>query len=269
MPYQDQNLAYNAVGNPMPQRDASGWLVSPWGNSGGSAATEPTLTSYGISQAAQVNAQNRQAQTQANQARLGTAGVALQSTLLGNAQRKASGLLDPETEQMLRQGIAASGVSSGMGVDSANLASAYRRALGLDINAIQGQALNEYSQLTADNPGAQVVGVQSFLTQPATQAPSYAPSRGGGGGGGYAPAAAAAPVDPFGGYGGSGGWSTASTNPYTDVSGVYTPPANAASQNVNPFDVTTNDYGIPSYWPAANAGGGNTYQDWVDTFGGG
>ena len=237
------------------------------GQPGAPSSTQPTLTPYGQMTAQQVNAQNRALQTQANQNRLGPSGVALQSTLLGNTQRKASGLLDPEIEQMLQQGIASSGVSRGMGVDSANLASAYRRALGLNINTIQEQALSDYSQLTADNPGAPVVGAQNFLTQPTTATASGgAALRGGSGGGGGGAAPTTPAVDPFGGYGGTAASALGgSFNPYTDVSGVYSPPADAASQNVNPF--ATNDYGIQNYWPAATAGGGNSYQDWADTFG--
>jgi hypothetical protein len=277
------------------QPGSGGSMSFPGGGGGNTGTYNPQLTSYGINTASQVNAQNRYAQTLANQNRLGPSGVALQDTLIGNAQRKASGLLDPETEQMLRAGIASSGVSSGMGVDSANLASAYRRALGIDINAVEGQALTDYSQLTGDNPGAPVVGAQSFLTQPNTGGGAPA-VRGGGGGGGAGPAAPS--VDPFGAPGGGGYSGAVTTNPYTDVSGIYNPSPNATSRDINPFDpyagmdyfsgtpAQSSPFGsMPNYNAAPNfptgaptiananampggAGGGQTYEDWANTFGG-
>jgi hypothetical protein len=245
------------------QPGSGGSMSFPGGGGGGGGVYNPQITSYGINTASQVNAQNRYAQTLANQSRLGPSGVALQDTLVGNAQRKASGLLDPETEQMLRAGIASSGVSSGMGVDSANLASAYRRALGIDINAVEGQALTDYSRLTGDNPGAPVVGAQGFLTQPNTGGGAPAVRGGGGGGGSASPATA--PADPFGVPGGGGYSGAGPTNPYTDVSGVYSPSGNVTSQNVNPFDpyagmdyfsgtsAQANPFGsMPNYNPPGN-----------------
>lgn len=147
-----------------------------------------------ISVANRVNAANRTAQQQANEARLGPQGVATQATLLENAQREAQGLLDPQTEAMLQQSIAESGAASGFGVDSANLASAYRRALGLDITATEQAGQKNYLDLLAANPSAPIFDLQAFLTNPGQYANVAAntpttpdPTSTGAGGGGVTP----------------------------------------------------------------------------------
>ena len=230
----------------------NGWWNN-YGRSSGPAGQNPSASA--VQTAAQVNAQNIAAQTQANQARLGPSGVALQSTLLGNAQRQAEGLLDPETEQMLREGIASSGVSSGMGVDSPNLASAYRRALGLDIKDVENQGLQAYNQLTSDNPGAQVFGVQNLLTQPERTSTSAPSIRGGGGGGAAATPTYTAPAVAYGG----GYPSPESSAPY-DYSNPFSAEANDSSLFWTGQDFT-NLFGDPyaesslSYAPTGGGGG--------------
>lgn len=249
----------------------NGWRQQNSGSTRG--YQEPTLSSYGLNTAAQVNQANLGYQTQANQNRLGPSGVALQNTLLGNAQRGAQGLLDPVEEANLRRNIVSSGVSNGFDPSSAAIASAYNYATGQSRQALQDKSYQQYLGLTGANPGAQVVGAQNFMAQPATYSGGSTPRGGGGGGGGGGVRTPAAPeVDPFGGYGGSragagdvsGGGDVNPFQPYNQ--GIYTPQSNAVSQDV-PSYTSTNDYGIPSYWSAANAGGGQTYQDWVNVFG--
>ena len=176
---------------------------------------------YNIQLSELVNQTNRAAQSAANAARLGPQGQEVQKTLLTNAQREAEGLLDPETEQMLRAGIAERGGASGMGVDSPNLASAYRRALGLDITATEAAGQQQYLGLLAANPSAPIYSPSSGFITPGqyasvaeAQAAASAPapvsvSRGGGGGGGggrYIPSAAEYNTVPYGGgYPGAGG----------------------------------------------------------------
>ena len=120
--------------------------------------------------ATQINTQNQAAQQAANAGRLGPQGQATQAAALNNAQRETEGLLDPATEAMLQQGIAESGTASGMGVDSANLASAYRRALGLDITATEQAGETSYLNLLAANPSAPIFGEENLLVSPAQPA---------------------------------------------------------------------------------------------------
>src|ERR1019366_9424518 len=110
-----------------------------------------------------INATNQAAQQSANAGRLGPQGVATQNSLLTNAQNQAQGLLDPQTEQMLQQGIGAGGNASGMGVDSANLAASYRRALGQTINSTEQQGQTNYLNLLSACPSAAVHAMSGQL----------------------------------------------------------------------------------------------------------
>ena len=209
-------------------------ITNPYGvgssayNLAGNTANSNLAASGSMIQLADIiNATNRAAQTAANNARLGPQGVDTQNTLLTNAQQEAQGLLDPQTEQMLQQGIAAQGNASGMGVDSANLAAAYRRALGQTINTTEQQGQSNYLALLAANPSAPIYDMSGQLVSPATYASTAAanlPSTGtGGGGGGGTRIGGGNPVGatpaqnnnvPYGGGypGGAGQYSTAPTS---------------------------------------------------------
>lgn len=132
--------------------------------SGGAAAAVPTEAArasarampYNVSLVESINAVNRAAQEAASAARLGPTGQEIKETALGNISRSAAGLLDPQTEAMLQSGIAQYGAASGMGVDSANLAAAYRRALGRTIEEQQAGAESRYLAMLAGEPVAPV-----------------------------------------------------------------------------------------------------------------
>jgi hypothetical protein len=115
-----------------------------------------------------INSLNEASQQQLNASRLGPQGQQIQGTLLENIQAGASGLLDPTTEQMLRQNLASSGAAGGFGVDSANLASAYTRALGLDIADREAQAQKDYLAMLEQNPSAPLYDASKLLVSPET-----------------------------------------------------------------------------------------------------
>lgn len=193
-----------------------------------------------------INATNQAAQQSANAGRLGPQGVATQNSLLTDAQNEAQGLLDPQTEQMLQQGIAAQGNASGMGVDSANLAASYRRALGQTINSTEQQGQTNYLALLAANPSAPIYDMSGQLVSPATYASTAAANMpaattgatGGGGriGGGnpLTPTAAQSNTVPYG-----GGYAGIATTPIGFASG-NTSDYNAGGSSV--FGTTSNGY---------------------------
>ena len=199
-----------------------------------------------------INATNRAAQTAANNTRLGPQGVATQNNLLTNAQKESAGLLDPQTEQMLQQGIAAGGNASGMGVDSANLAASYRRALGQTINSTEQQGQTNYLDLLAANPSAPIYDMSGQLVTPATYASTAAANMpaattgatGGGGsiGGGnpLTPTAAQSNTVPYG-----GGYAGIATTPSGLAPGI---PIATTPSGLAP--------GIPSDY---NAGGSSVF----------
>lgn len=117
-----------------------------------------------------VNATNRAAQQAANASRLGPQGQQIQQNLMTNAERASAGLLDPQTEQMLRSGIAASGQYRGFGVDSPALAAAYRRALGQDITGTEQLGQQNYLQLLAANPSAPIYDAGNMVITPSQYA---------------------------------------------------------------------------------------------------
>jgi hypothetical protein len=244
-----------------------------------------------------INAQNEAQQQMLNNARLGPQGVETQNYLLENANREAQGLLDPSTEQMLQQGIAAQGNASGMGVDSANLASAYRRALGLDINATEQQGQTNYLGLLAANPSAPLYDMSGQLVSPALYektAADQANAQGGGGSGGTSSGGSGPRIiggaNPVGNTpaqnntvgAGSGNYSTAAPTAKTptgwspDTYSNYTPGGSSVFGNidtgngnsVDPFDPSGGlanpfgsmpDYSNPGYDPiAAGLGQGLT-----------
>ena len=123
---------------------------------------------YNVQLSNTINAQNQAMQQQANASRLGPQGQQTQQNLLDVAQNQSQGLLDPATEQMLQAGIAANGMASGMGVDSPNLASAYRRALGQDISTTEAQGQSNYLALLAANPSAPIYDMSGQLVSPQT-----------------------------------------------------------------------------------------------------
>jgi hypothetical protein len=237
-----------------------------------------------------INAQNESQQQMLNNARLGPQGVATQANLLNNAEKESQGLLDPSTEQMLQQGIAAMGESSGMGVDSANLASAYRRALGLDINTTEQQGQTNYLGLLAANPSAPLYDMSGQLVSPATyaqtaesQAALQAANNTGTGGGGARIVGGSNPAgrtaaESNTGMGGSGNYSTTGPVAKTPVTATdtyapvtwdnYTPGGSSVfgginiggGNSVDPFDPTGGlanpfgsmpDYSSPGYDPIA------------------
>jgi hypothetical protein len=236
-----------------------------------------------------INAQNEAQQKILNDARLGPQGVDTQNALLDNANREAKGLLDSSTEQMLQQGIAAEGNASGMGVDSANLASAYRRALGLDINTTEQQGQTNYLGLLAANPSAPLYDMSGELVSPAlyekTAADQANAQAGGGGtaagGGGSRIVGGANPVgrspaEANTGMGGSGNYPTTATTAKTpsawspDTYTNYTPGGSSpfglidigGGNTVDPFDPSGGlaqqfgsmpDYSSPGYDPIAAA----------------
>lgn len=224
------------------------------------AQSNLAATPYNVQLADIINATNRAAQQASNAGRLGPQGQQIQSNLLGNLEKQSAGLLDPQTEAMMRGSIAQGGQASGMGVDSANLAAAYRRALGQTIEKTQGQAQQGYLGLLAANPGAPIYNMGETIMSPATYgsianaeasrnlqaqlaqqelAYKYAALNSGGGGGGrggggggYVPSAAQYNSIPAGtSFGGSGGGSfdapaVAESNPFAPAqyeSPFYTP----------------------------------------------
>ena len=309
--------------------DPYGLGSSAYNLAGNTAASNLAGSGSMIQLADIINATNRAAQTAANNSRLGDAGVATQNNLLTNAQNESQGLLDPQTEQMLQQGIAAQGNASGMGVDSANLAASYRRALGQTINSTEQQAQTNYLALLAANPSApiydmsgQLVSPQTYSNTAANQAALAASGGGGASGGGrvgggnpLTPTAAQANNVPSGGgYAGAGNsagtWVNAPVGYQQwqqtgDASGIdysnpfiYTSPSGSTLDwtGLSAGDVGLGDIGSPAYtgtttgnlgdfgfgdWyqPTApqqdyspivsgDSGGGLTYDDWVNTFGG-
>lgn len=144
--------------------------VNPGSIPANNAAANLAATPYNVQLADIINATNRAAQEASNKARLGPQGEQIQSNLLGNLEKQSAGLLDPQTEQMLRAGIAQSGAYTGMGVDSANLASAYRRALGQTIEGTEANAQNQYLALLAANPSAPIYDMGNTVMNPATYA---------------------------------------------------------------------------------------------------
>ena len=202
-----------------------------------------------------INATNQAAQQSANAGRLGPQGVATQNSLLTNAQNQAQGLLDPQTEQMLQQGIAAQGNASGMGVDSANLAASYRRALGQTINSTEQQGQSNYLGLLAANPSAPIYDMSGNLVSPQTYASTannqaaLAASGGGaatgggriGGGSPLTPTAAQSNTVPSGGgYAGGAGQYAATPIGYTgDTSTIdYSNPFTYTSPSGSTLDWT-------------------------------
>lgn len=213
--------------------------------------------------ATRINQFNQNAQTQANQARLGPQGVATQATALENAQREAQGLLDPETESMLQQGIAESGIGSGMGVDSANLASAYRRALGLDIAATEALGQKNYLDLLAANPAAPLFDFGGLLTTPQNQPD---PSAGGGTGTGSGTGG-----DSTGTGGTTGGGATPSSAGALrrSASPLIATPAqsNASTGGAGYPSPAAINYGTPFVATTPGATLDWSGQDWGDLFG--
>lgn len=120
-----------------------------------------------------VNAINRAAQQAANMSRIpGEANLEALSSV--NIERGLQGLVDPTTEAMLRSNIAAQYGRGGFGVDTPALSSAYHRALGLDIAALQEQAQKDLTAAVARNPAAPIVDASSFLVNPQTYAAAAA-----------------------------------------------------------------------------------------------
>lgn len=116
-----------------------------------------------------VNSINRAAQQAANVSRIpGEAGLEQLSS--ENIRRGLQGLVDPTTEAMLRSDIAARYAGAGFGVDTPALSSAYHRALGLDVAALQEQAQRDLTAAVARNPAAPIVDASSFLVDPRTYA---------------------------------------------------------------------------------------------------
>ena len=224
-----------------------------------------------------INATNRAAQTAANDARLGPQGVATQNNLLTNAQNESAGLLDPQTEQMLQQGIAAGGNASGMGVDSANLAASYRRALGQTINSTEQQGQTNYLNLLSANPSAPIYDMSGQLVNPQTYAgvansQANLAAGGGSGGGGGGRVGGGNPV----------GNTPAQNNNVPSGGGYAGPSGNQGSTSVNGQPVTGGvqynpdgsvNYNTPWTYQTANAGTGNgaslvwSGQDWTGLFG--
>lgn len=176
-----------------------------------SRTAESNLASmpYNQSVADLVNAANRSAQTAANAARLGPAGQAVQTQLLGNAGAEAAGQVSPSTISMLQQGAAERGVAGGFGPNSPNMNASYLRALGLTSEGLQQQALGNYATLTNLNPGAPIYSAGTNLVTPGQYA-SVANSQTGTGGGsaprvsfpsGVGGAAPVTGTSPTGGYG--------------------------------------------------------------------
>ena len=137
---------------------------------GNTALSNLGAAGYNVQLSNLINAQNQAMQQQANASRLGPEGQQTQQNLLDVAQRQSQGLLDPATEQMLQAGIAANGMATGMGVDSQNMASAYRRALGQDINATKSQGQSNYLARLAANPEAPLYDMSGQLVSPSTYA---------------------------------------------------------------------------------------------------
>lgn len=150
-----------------------GYGYDPYGG-GGAAATLPSNTAKSnlgaasdITQLTQlINQLNAANQKALNESRLGTQGQQIQANLLANTERESAGLLDPQTEAMLQQGIAQGGAADGFGVDSTNLAAAYRRALGETIEGTEAQAQKQYLDLLAANPSAPLYNASESLVTP-------------------------------------------------------------------------------------------------------
>ena len=136
----------------------------------GTAQSNLAAAPYNVQLADIINATNRAAQQSANNARLGPQGQQIQSNLMTNAERASQGLLDPQTEAMLQQGIAARGQAAGFGVDSANLSAAYQRAIGDSIGQRQALGQQNYLDLLRENPSAPIYGMQEGNINPQTYA---------------------------------------------------------------------------------------------------
>lgn len=274
-------LDYNAVGNLIPQRDASGWMSSPWQDS--SSAFQPSATSnaynlagntarsnlaatpYNTQLADVINATNQAAQQSANASRLGPQGQAVQGQILSNIGAGASGQLSPGTMNLIGTSMAERGARGGFGADSPNTNAALMRAFAITAEDQQARAASQYGQLLNENPSAPIYSAGNNLLSPGTYASVANAQTGSGGGGGggraggggggvsYAPPAPAPSVGvPYGGgYPGAGGG--AALNPYTDVSGAYDAGAYATSSDVPANTLTTstgsqNTFGLPQNW---------------------
>ena len=126
-----------------------------------------------------INTANQLAQQQANAARLGPAGAAIQNQLVANTQAQAGGTIAPSTLNEMQAALAARGVQGGFGTDSPNALAAYTRAVGQTAEQEEQTAAANYAQLLAENPSAPIFDEsQLFITpsQYATTADQYAAS---------------------------------------------------------------------------------------------
>jgi hypothetical protein len=257
-------------------RNAAGWLTDSFGDGG---AYRPSTTSnaynlpsdtarsnlaaspFNVELSDLVNATNRAAQSAANASRLGPAGQAVQSQILGNIGAGARGELSPGAVSMMAQGAAERGIRGGFGSDSPNINASYLRALGLTSEDLQAKAAQQYGALLGENPSAPIYSPSTGFISPSQYAsvasaqnaanaprPMSAPrvSFPGGGGGGYTPSAAEYNTAGGGGYPGSG---------YSGMSVPLTDEEWASEMGGG----TTN---------TASTGGGLTEEDWYNVFGG-
>lgn len=161
--YDPQNLAVAGYGRGQ----------DPFGAGGSAASLAENTATSNLSAAPDiakvsdlVNKLNEAAQQSLNAGRLGPQGEQIQSNLLGNIEAGSRGEIDPATEQMLRQGLAESGQAGGFGVDSANLSSAYDRALGINIATREEQAQKDYLDMLGANPSAPLYDASKSLVTP-------------------------------------------------------------------------------------------------------
>ena len=115
-----------------------------------------------------INATNQAAQQAANAGRLGPQGQQIQANSLTNIERASAGLLDPQTETMLRSGINEN--FGGGDVDSPALAAAYRLATRKTIESTEADAEKRYINMLAANPAAPIYNMGELMMNPATYA---------------------------------------------------------------------------------------------------
>jgi hypothetical protein len=115
-----------------------------------------------------INATNQAAQQAANAGRLGPQGQQIQANLLTNIERASAGLLDPQTETMLRSGINEN--FGGGDVTSPALAAAYRLATVKKIESTEADAVKQYINMLAANPAAPIYNMGELMMNPATYA---------------------------------------------------------------------------------------------------
>ena len=151
--------------------------VDPFSTGGSASQVGPNVSESNLASASGntrlanlVNAVNQASQQAANAGRLGPQGEQIQANSLTNIERASAGLLDPQTESMLRAGINEN--FGGGAVDSPALAAAYRRETGKTIEETEADAEKRYINMLAANPSAPVFDMGNLMVDPSVYASS-------------------------------------------------------------------------------------------------